>query len=554
MRYIIFLICVLAVSLVLQTCSEDFLETKPIAMETEESFYVGMNAVEPTVIACYSQLSRMRTIDFNFIVGMGSVASDDTEAGGDGSAGDTPDMQSLDRITYTSRDITTIERIWGFLYKGVYFCNVALEKLPLIGATDPDANQELINERLAEVKFLRGLYYFMLSQAYGGVCKVTSPLGPDELSQPRVTVKEIYEVIEQDLKDAIPGLPLRSGLDNVGRASKGAAQALLAKLYLYESSYALNYPGDPRFGNVTQRWDEALQYAEEVINSGQYKLLGIDGETFDTYWSPQTNAYRYIFGVDGDNCQENIFEIQNTNDDWIWVQSTGNALTMFTTARRYEDDNGSPQQYGWGFHCPTQELVDEYDPLDPRLPTVAARPGDSILVWANNAETWYPVDFGLSPTGYYSRKFEASPEQFWADRLDWSKGPVNIRLIRLADVYLFAAEAAFRANDLAKALEYVNTVRERARMCGGAGNTVPADLPGPVTFEDIVKERRMELACEGHRFWDLVRWRMAEQELNGQRLAFNITTVYESPKNDFYPIPASEVDYMNGVLVQYEGW
>ncbi|UCH15867.1 MAG: RagB/SusD family nutrient uptake outer membrane protein [Bacteroidales bacterium] len=199
-------------------------------------------------------------------------------------------------------------------------------------------------------------------------------------------------------------------------------------------------------------------------------------------------------------------------------------------------------------------MVDEYDTLDVRLATAVARPGDSILVWRNNEETWFPIEFGLSPTGYYSRKFEASPEQFWADRLDWSKGPVNVRLIRLADVYLFAAEAAFRSNDPAKALEYVNTVRERARMCGGEGSTVPAALAGPITFDDIIKERRMELACEGHRFWDLVRWRMAEQELDGQQLAFNITTIYESPKNDFYPIPASEVDYMNGVLEQYEGW
>ncbi|UCH15288.1 MAG: RagB/SusD family nutrient uptake outer membrane protein [Bacteroidales bacterium] len=348
MRYLIITICLLALGLALQTCSEDFLDTKPIAMETEESFYSSMNAVEPAVIACYSQLSRMRTVDFNFVVGMGSVASDDCEAGGDGSAGDTPDMQALDRLTYTPRDITTIERIWGFFYKGVYFCNVALEKLPEIAVTDPDANVELINERVAEVKFLRALYYFLLSQAYGGVCNVTTPLAPDELSQPRVTIKEIYEdIIEKDLKEAIPNLPVRSALDNAGRASRGAAQALLAKMLLYESSYALNYPGDARFGNMTQRWDEALQYAEEVINSGEYKLLGIDGETFDTYWSPQTNAFRYIFSVDGDNCQENIFEIQNTNDDWIWVQSTGNALTMFCTSRRIMLPSGAPEQLGW---------------------------------------------------------------------------------------------------------------------------------------------------------------------------------------------------------------
>ncbi len=554
MRYIKLLTGLFTFLLVIQSCSEDFLETKPLAMETEESYFTSMDAVEPCVIACYSQLSRMRTSDFNFVIGMGSIASDDAEAGGDGSAGDTPDIQALDRMTQTARDLTTIERIWGFYYKGIYFCNVALEKLPMIRASESPTNQAIIDTRLAEVKFLRSLYYFFLSQAYGGVCKVTEPLGPDELAQPKVTINEIYDLIKGDLRAAIHVLPEKSNLGtDVGRATKGAAQALLAKVYLYESSYATNYPGDARFGDMEVQWDSALYYAEQVINSGQYKLVGIDGETFNTFWGEQTNGYRYAFTVDGDNCLESVFEIQNLNDDWIWVQSTGNALAAFTTARRYTNASGNPTQFGWGFNCPTQELVDEYDTLDVRLNTTVARPGDTILVPEGDGEAWYRIDFGISPTGYYCRKYEVSPEQYWSTRLDWSKGPLNVRLIRIADVYLFAAEAAYMLNDDAKALTYVNKVRERARMCGGPGHTVPADLAS-ITFDDIIKERRMELGCEGHRFWDLVRWRIAEENLDGVQIAFDITIHFESPKNDFFPLPASEVDYMNGQLLQYEGW
>jgi hypothetical protein len=560
MRYIKLLTGLFTFLLIVQSCSEDFLETAPLAMETEESYFSSMSAVEPSVIACYSQLSRMRTSDFNFVIGMGSIASDDAEAGGDGSAGDTPDIQALDRMTHTARDLTTIERIWGFYYKGIYFCNVALEKLPAIRETQSNnaANQALIDVRMAEVRFLRSLYYFFLSQAYGGVCKVTKPLNPDELSQTRVAINEIYDLIKSDLRAAIPVLPNKSGLGtDVGRATKGAAQALLAKVYLYESSYATNYPGDERFGDMEVAWDSALYFAEQVINSGEYKLVGIDGETFNTYWGEQTNGYRYAFTVDGDNCLESVFEIQNLNDDWIWVQSTGNALAAFTTARRYIDDNGSFVQFGWGFNCPSQELVDEFDTLDVRLKTTVARPGDTILAsWQSGGvwlEDWFEIDFGISPTGYYSRKYEASPEQYWSTRLDWSKGPLNVRLIRFADVHLFAAEAAYMLNDQGKALEYVNQVRERARMCGGTGYTVPAPLAS-ITFDDIIKERSLELGCEGHRFWDLVRWKIAEENLDGKQIAFDITISFESPKNDFFPLPASEVDYMNGELVQYEGW
>jgi len=120
-------------------------------------------------------------------------------------------------------------------------------------------------------------------------------------------------------------------------------------------------------------------------------------------------------------------------------------------------------------------------------------------------------------------------------------------------VYLMAAEAALMLNQDAVALENINRVRTRARMCGGIGNTVPENLTS-VTFQDVVDERRRELACEGRRFYDLVRWNLADDYIGGSQTVGGFAIQFESPKNDFMPLPSLEVAVSNGALVQYPGW
>jgi hypothetical protein len=128
-------------------------------------------------------------------------------------------------------------------------------------------------------------------------------------------------------------------------------------------------------------------------------------------------------------------------------------------------------------------------------------------------------------------------------------------ILRYADIVLLAAEAAIMAGDNAKALTYINMVRTRARMCGVEGNTVPADITGTVTIEQLQHERRLELAMEGHRFFDLVRRRLAEEKIDGSYLDNQqVTVTFSSPKNDFFPIPEGEVNRSQGALLQYPGW
>ena len=160
------------------------------------------------------------------------------------------------------------------------------------------------------------------------------------------------------------------------------------------------------------------------------------------------------------------------------------------------------------------------------------------------------MSFDQSVTKTYARKYEASAAEYIDAESTWHGAPANVKLIRYSDVYLIAAEAAFALGQTDKALTYINKVRERARMCGTTGQ--PAALTS-VTLADIIKERRLEFAGEGHRMFDIVRWNIAADLL--KESTFDGTAItYVKGKNEFQPLPQREVELSNGNLAQYPGW
>lgn len=539
--------------LILGNCSEDYLETKPIAMETTETFYSTQSGADAAITAVYSQLCTRDVWDKFYMLSMGSVASDDAEAGG-ANPNDGPDwVQTIDKLTHQPTNADFFEHVWAYMYKGIYYSNLVIEKVPGIKESDSEADPALIDRYVAEAKFLRALNHFALCQVFGEVPLVDHVLLPSEFEQSRSTFKALFDFMEKDLKEAAAVLPTSYSASDIGRATKGAANALLAKILIYQSSYAKNYPGDSRFTGLTERWGDALTAAELVISSDVYKLVGIDGETYNTWWGANTNGYRYVFTVEGDNSPESIFEVQNVQDGLGWTSTRGNYMTIFSTVRSYINAAGSPTALGWGFNCPTQSLLDAHEVGDPRLATSIGQTGDLVLV-DDGGLNWFEMDLSISPTGMAPRKYECSPDQYWGPKGDWQDGPLNLRLIRYADLVLFASEAAFESSNSTKALEYINMVRTRARACGGPSNTVPANLTA-VTLDDIINERRVELALEGHRFYDLVRWRLAEEKIDGNQLLGGTFTVdYQAPKHDFFPLPDVEVVMSGQKLVQYPGW
>jgi hypothetical protein len=535
------------------SCSDDYLDFEPVAAKNEAAFYLTMEHAELAVTAAYAALSHRTAWDRNITMVLGDVTSDDAEAGGD-FENEVPAEEEFNRFTYFPTS-GILEEVYGVMFRGIHFANKAMENIPNVLETDEYADSAIINIRIAELKFLRALNYMYLTSIFGEVPLVDHVLAPSEYNMDKATLIELYDLIEKDLLEAIPVLPERSGLSekDLGRATKGAAQALLARKYLFESSYVHYYPGDERFTGLNERWQDALDMCKNVINSGLYDLVGQDGEKYNTWRGPLTNGYSYIFTVEGENSPESVFSIQYINDGKIYTLSRAGSLVQWVSARYYTDANGNQIQTPyWGLGWPTQSLVNEYDPQDVRLHVNVSMLGDSIQI-ANDRTVL--VNFDNSATGYYMKKYELSADQFAdAPGHSWHKSPFNIMLIRYADVILMAGEASFMLGNNAQARDYINQVRTRARVCGDG--VVPADYPDSYTIglDDIIKERRMELALEGRRFSDMVRWNIAKGRLNDTETPGGFPIVYESPKNDFMPIPQREIITSNGGITQHEGW
>jgi len=546
LKYLLFLLPGIA----LFGCSSDFLEVKPQAAENSAAFYLTQAHADQALIAAYSQFNNV-AFDVDIIQRLGDIPSDDAAAGGE-SPSDCEDIQSYDRLNPLKTYGETSD-VFGTLYRSIYFSNIAIEEIPGIKETDPNADPGLLDKRVAEARFLRAIDYSYLTAVFGGVPYVDHVLGADEYQQPRAEIKKIYELIESDLKAAIAVLPERSGwATEYGRASKGAAEALLGRLYQFESSYAKNYGGkDSRFDGMTERWAESLEYSEKVINSGEYELIGINGEKYNTWRGPETNGYRYIFTSEGDNCKEGIFEIQCIQEGLNYGDARGNALAQWSSSRYYINDKGaSTSSTMWGFGIPTQVVWDAFEPGDPRLNSSMVHEGGNDSMQVSNVK-WAPYSFEHCITKIYPTKWEASFAEFRVAGKTWHSAPANVRLIRFAEVYLNAAEAAFMLGQNDKALAYVNKVRERARMCGNTG--VPAPLTS-ITMNDIIRERRVELVSEGRRFFDIVRWGIAADLLNATPTADGFDREYIVGKHEFQPLPEREVTLSNGKLEQYDLW
>lgn len=297
---------------------------------------------------------------------------------------------------------------------------------------------------------------------------------------------------------------------------------------------------------MTADWQSASDQAFTVINSGEYALPA--GGVYQTWWDScylypeSTPAFRYLFTVDGKDCSEMVFTAQNQTLEEGYTSYGSNMVTAFNTVRWLLDETGSQTMNGgWGLNMPTQSLVDAFAEEsgdasdDPRFNVTVGMPGDSILMPGDPEDTWHAMSFdGNSFSKRASRKYECSPEEFW-DQGNIISSPIHIPVIRYADVYLMAAEAEFMLNNTNTALELVNAVRERAAMSGSSG--FPAQL-GTLTFDDIVRERRLELALESHRFFDLIRWNYAHNSLNGIYIeTHDLNATFEPGMDEFMPIP-----------------
>ena len=458
-------------------CSDNFVDVKPTS-ENSEDFFNTQEDYENALIGAYDLL---QSTYLNVL--LGEIASDNTLAGGE-SATDVPGIQQVDDMIHTPLN-AQLRDIWNWMYAGVNRANYILE---FKDKTDFEGKDQII----AEATFLRAYYYFELVKWFGDV-----PLSVDKRIQfgeqftiDRTPAANVYAQIELDLIFAADNFPLVQ--NTPGRVTKGAAQALLGKSYLYQ-----------------QKYDEASGVLESVITSNTYDLV---------------SDYNTIFEEVGENNEESVFEVQYFEGQGAGFGclqcSEGNVAVGFSGVRNY---TGPDFSSGFSFNVPVQEVVDAFEAGDLRKDVAIL----DIEAWATATGATFGT--GYEHTGYFNRKYIPRTRSTDAQGDRNLTNPNNYRAIRFADVLLMAAEAFNRSTtpDDAKAQTYLNRVRERA--FGTSANNITAT--GDVLYENILQERRVELVGEGHRFFDLVRTGKAEQEIDD----------FVPGKHELFPIPAIEI-------------
>lgn len=462
---------------------EDFKQTELDYLKSEGDY-------RTMAVSVYTPLQWL-----NQSVVVGEIASDNAVSGGE-NASDVMSLQQIDDYTHTPIN-STLTELWQAAYEGINRANYMHQ----YKANNPSGGSVSFAGKEAlygEVYFLRAYYYFHLVKFFGDVPLFTeSRLSlADSKTLKRSSKADVYRQIEADLQAAITVLPAFQ--TQKGRVTKHAAQALLGKVYLYQDKFT-----------------EAAAMLENVVSSNSYTLVP---------------NFASMFLSSGENGPESVFEIQYSNAtpyyNWGGItRGQGNYAVQQCGVRGLNGSDSMPYAAGWSTNLPTTDLANAYAAGDQRK--------DATILDIEAYKTAHPsynITYQVAPfknTGLYNQKF--------LPRKGQTSGQVelnylnNYRTIRYADVLLLAAEANAKspAANEAKALDYLNQVRRRAF----GDNTHDVTASGTALQQAIMDERRLELAMEGDRFFDLVRTKTAAAKIPG----------FITGKHEVFPIPMDEV-------------
>jgi hypothetical protein len=490
-------------------CSDSFLEVKPKGTDLEANYYRNATEAFNGLIAVYDVVGWQGS-GYVTKVGAMDAGSDDHLAGG-GGENDVTAFQVFTNYTLSPAQ-GPHEELWRKGYAGVFRANTLLVKLEGV-----PMDENLKKRFVAESKFLRAFFYFDLVRMFRNIPLLTKPVSTSDMYDVLQSPPEdVYNLIIQDLKDAIaePNLPdqVAAGTDG-GRATRGAAHALLGKVYLYQ-----------------QKWAEAAAELAEVNGTpGQqnakygYKLL----DNFNDLWKSKPAKFN----------TESVFEATFSSlsgGNWNCVSCTeGNVLNIMVGPRGYKPlKPGAPDMVsGWSFLVITESLFNAIH-FDPRYSATVLNM-DSLKA---NGIADYAA--GYKNTGYFLNKFAAKTSDVSTGPGDKELNyPQNLYEIRLADTYLMEAEALLKSGQSGgagtRAYALLNAVRARVGL-----NPVEA------TDNSIFNERRLELAGEGHRWFDLVR--------SGRAAAVLGSRGFQAGKHEVFPIPLLEME--NTKLQQNPEW
>jgi starch-binding outer membrane protein, SusD/RagB family len=501
--YSVAMLVVAAVSL-LSACRKDFLDREPQGSYTQETYPYpqGSGPYDTYLFGGYSELRSFNVHSQAFIAAT-SIRSDDADKGS------TPADGGSDAINMDNFPVSPgsgyNNTLWLGYFSLINKCNIALDQIRNNAAIVATTQQKMQAE--GEARFLRGYGYFMLVRLFGRVPIIDTVKTISQFNVPQSTPEQTYAFIEADLTFAAANLPPTWDSKFVGRSTSGAANGLLAKVYLTQ-----------------QKWAQAMAAAGAVINSGIYNL----NVTYD-------NEFRET----GENGPASVFEVQATASFNI-PQNNGVQYVGIQGVR-----GSGIWNLGWGWNTPSLNLDTSYEAGDPRrIRTILYTSPGSTSIYGE------ALPSGL-PNPRYNQKAHTNPALRIAYNNNFGYW-YNIRILRYSDVLLMYAEAANEVGGAAnttEALAKLEIVRARARN----GNN--AILP-PVTTTDqgllreaIHRERRFELAMEHDRFFDIVRWGTSQAVLNGVG-----KTNYSEARDKWLPIPLTQIDLSQNVLTQNFGY
>jgi len=479
-------IFILIAAVLFMGCKKSFLEEEPRNVTIDD---LNANPVEGSkrmVASIYSKLYDWNVHSFSWN-GISSITSDDAEKGSDpGDAG--TDKNLLDDFIFDATSLS-FDEVWIGNYEGIGRANYALRYLPNMNLPAGDKDRYI-----GEAKLLRAYFYWNLVRSFGGVLKIDRVLESQQeilAATQRASITEMYAFMEEDLLDAINKLPPTIPASERGRASKYAAQALLSKVYLYQ-----------------EKWAQSMAQADAIISSMQFSLL---------------DDYAMIWREAGEFSAESIWEVNA-------VGSTPNrGVEGYFVTQAPRGAGG----LGWGFNTPTQDLFNAYEPGDERRDATIIRRGQTL--WDG-----YQVS-PSAPNAYYNYKSYVSKTQETFNGEDWQSNK-NLRLFRFGETLLIKAETANELGDTTAAKQALNLLRVRAGL--QPVNAVSKDA----MRNTIYKERRVEMAFEHDRMFDLRRTRRAAAVLQAHGKP------YVSPKHDLFPIPQNQINKSDNRITQNFGY
>jgi hypothetical protein len=567
LKYILLTLLIFVIS----SCKKDFLERNPQAELTSEQL-TTQDGVEGLLIGAYSMLNgnvngqygTYGSAPSNWI--FGEIDSDNAHKGSNN--GDQPNMNLIEQHSPTSTN-DNLAVAWNNYFEGVQRCNNTLK---ILAALQNSGGQKFSDARAkeiqAEARLLRAHFYFFLLRVFKNVPYITEATTTPTVAND----KDIYPDIVSDLEFAVNNLGITKPKGQIGRTDKYIAQAYLGKVLLYQKKYAEAYAqlnavilAKPDLVTLpfTDNFDITRENQPESIFAVQH-AVGTDGTSGDNGNVGDVLNFPYGTGLPITCC--GFFQPSIDLANAFKVDAAG--LPLLDGSYR---NNPYKSDFGLTAAEKTAYQLDRSIAFDPRIDYTIGRKGVPFRDWGiMGGDTWIRDVTNGGPFVAYKNVIEAAQVGSGSAPGNTNITGLNVNLIRLADIYLMAAECQVETGGLPRALELVNKVRQRAgTLSPKTVNGIPVatyriglypSFPNAEYARNAVRfERRLELAMEGHRFYDLVRWGIAKQTLesyfNFEGGYFNyLRGIVIEGRDDYFPIPQDQIDRSQGVLKQSPGY